>query len=301
MNGVIVIDKPTDFTSFDVIAVVRRLTGQRKTGHTGTLDPNATGVLPVLLGAATKAQDRIPNHDKSYLAQFRLGLTTDTLDIWGEIKTKTLSYVTEDEIRALLPRFSGEIMQVPPMYSALKKDGQRLYDLARKGVEVEREARPVTVYRLELVSFDSETQTGELAVSCSKGTYVRTLIDDIGQALGVGAVMTALRRTEACGFSLSDCVTLDRLRQLCEEGVADSVLLPTDSLFAVYPKLTVSDAQATRFSNGGALDLSRTALKNTADDGALCRVYAKSNRFIGLGRVCTDENLLKIEKLFIEK
>lgn len=301
MNGVIVIDKPADFTSFDVIAVVRRLTGQRKTGHTGTLDPNATGVLPVLLGAATKAQDRIPNHDKSYLAQFRLGLTTDTLDIWGEVRTETLSYVTEDDVRSLLPRFSGEIMQVPPMYSALKKDGQRLYDLARKGVEVEREARPVTVYRLELVSFDSETQTGELAVSCSKGTYVRTLIDDIGQALGVGAVMTALRRTEACGFSLSDCVTLDRLRQLCEEGVADSVLLPTDSLFAVYPKLTVSDAQATRFSNGGALDLSRTALKNTADDGALCRVYAKSNRFIGLGRVCTDENLLKIEKLFIEK
>ena len=301
MNGVIVIDKPADFTSFDVIAVVRRLTGQRKTGHTGTLDPNATGVLPVLLGAATKAQDRIPNHDKSYLAQFRLGLTTDTLDIWGEVKTETPGHVTEDDVRALLPRFSGEIMQVPPMYSALKKDGQRLYDLARKGVEVEREARPVTVYRLELVSFDSETQTGELAVSCSKGTYVRTLIDDIGQALGVGAVMTALRRTEACGFTLSDCVTLDRLRQLCGEGVADSVLLPTDSLFAVYPKLTVSDAQATRFSNGGALDLSRTALKNTADDGAICRVYAKSNRFIGLGRVCIDENLLKIEKLFIEK
>ena len=280
---------------------MRRLTGQRKTGHTGTLDPNATGVLPVLLGAATKAQDRIPNHDKSYLAQFRLGLTTDTLDIWGEVKTETPCFVTEDDVRSLLPRFSGEIMQVPPMYSAIKKDGQRLYDLARKGVEVEREARPVTVYRLELVSFHSETQTGELAVSCSKGTYVRTLIDDIGQALGVGAVMTALRRTEACGFTLSDCVTLDRLRQLCGEGVADSVLLPTDSLFAVYPKLTVSDAQATRFSNGGALDLSRTALKNTADDGAICRVYAKSNRFIGLGRVCTDENLLKIEKLFIEK
>ena len=301
MNGVIVIDKPADFTSFDVIAVVRRLTGQRKTGHTGTLDPNATGVLPVLLGAATKAQDRIPNHDKSYLAQFRLGLTTDTLDIWGEVKTETPCCVTEDDVRSLLPRFSGEIMQVPPMYSALKKDGQRLYDLARKGVEVEREARPVTVYRLELVSFDSETQTGELAVSCSKGTYVRTLIDDIGQALGVGAVMTALRRTEACGFTLSDCVTLERLRQLCGEGVADSVLLPTDSLFAVYPKLTVSDAQATRFSNGGALDLSRTALKNTAEDGAICRVYAKSSRFLGLGRVCTGENLLKIEKLFIEK
>ena len=301
MNGVIVIDKPADFTSFDVIAVVRRLTGQRKAGHTGTLDPNATGVLPVLLGAATKAQDRIPNHDKSYLADFQLGKTTDTLDIWGTVTSETPGSVTEDELLSLLPRFRGEIMQVPPMYSALKKDGQRLYDLARKGVEVEREARPVTVYRLELVSFNNETQTGELAVSCSKGTYVRTLIDDIGQALGVGAVMTALRRTEACGFTLSDCVTLDRLRQLCGEGVADSVLLPTDSLFAVYPKLTVSDAQATRFSNGGALDLSRTALKNTADDGAICRVYAESGRFIGLGRVCTDENLLKIEKLFIEK
>ena len=301
MNGVIVIDKPADFTSFDVIAVVRRLTGQRKAGHTGTLDPNATGVLPVLLGAATKAQDRIPHHDKSYLADFQLGKTTDTLDIWGTVTSETPGSVTEDELLSLLPRFRGEIMQVPPMYSALKKDGQRLYDLARKGVEVEREARPVTVYALELVSFHQENRIGTLSVSCSKGTYVRTLIDDIGQALGVGAVMTALRRTEACGFTLSDCVTLDRLRQLCEEGGADSVLLPTDSLFAVYPKLTVSDAQARRFQNGGALDLSRTALRHTNIDSALCRVYEKSGGFLGLGRVCTDENLLKIEKLFNEK
>ena len=301
MNGVIVIDKPADFTSFDVIAVVRRLTGPRKTGHTGTLDPNATGVLPVLLGTATKAQDRIPNHDKAYLAEFRLGMTTDTLDIWGEVRSETPCRVTEDDILALLPDFRGEIMQIPPMYSALKKDGQRLYDLARKGVEVEREGRKVTVYRLELVSFNIETQTGALAVSCSKGTYVRTLIDDIGRCLGVGAVMTALRRTEACGFTLSDCVTLDRLRQLSGEGSVESVLLPTDSLFAVYPAVTVSDAQAKRFCNGGALDLSRTALANKNIDSKLCRVYDRTDCFVGLGRVCKDENLLKIEKLFYKK
>ena len=301
MNGVIVIDKPADFTSFDVIAVVRRLTGQRKTGHTGTLDPNATGVLPVLLGTATKAQDRIPNHDKAYLAEFRLGMTTDTLDIWGEVRSETPCRVTEDDILALLPDFRGEIMQIPPMYSALKKDGQRLYDLARKGVEVEREGRKVTVYRLELVSFNIETQTGALAVSCSKGTYVRTLIDDIGRCLGVGAVMTALRRTEACGFTLSDCVTLDRLRQLSGKGSVESVLLPTDSLFAVYPAVTVSDAQAKRFCNGGALDLSRTALANKNIDSKLCRVYDRTDCFVGLGRVCKDENLLKIEKLFYKK
>ena len=301
MNGVIVIDKPADFTSFDVIAVVRRLTGQRKTGHTGTLDPNATGVLPVLLGRATKAQDIIPDHDKEYRAEFRLGMTTDTLDIWGEVRERFDKTADRKALEAALGAFRGEISQIPPMYSALKKDGQRLYDLARKGVEVEREARKVTVYRLELVSFNIETQTGALAVSCSKGTYVRTLIDDIGRCLGVGAVMTALRRTEACGFTLSDCVTLDRLRQLSGEGSVESVLLPTDSLFAVYPAVTVSDAQAKRFCNGGALDLSRTALANKNIDSKLCRVYDRTDCFVGLGRVCKDENLLKIEKLFYKK
>lgn len=299
MNGVIVIDKPAGFTSFDVIAVVRRLTGQRKTGHTGTLDPNATGVLPVLLGAATKAQDLIVNHDKAYTAQFRLGLTTDTLDIWGQVKTERESHVTTAEIEALLPQFIGEISQIPPMFSAVQKNGQRLYDLARKGIEVEREARQVTVYKLALTEFDEQNQTGTLEIACSKGTYVRTIIDDIGAALGVGAVMTALRRTFACGYTLADCVTLDGLKTLCENGAAGEKLRPTESLFTDYAELAISDAQAKRFKNGGALNSTRTALRGKAvADKTIFRVKDRADAFLGLGIFHEESGLLKIYKLF---
>lgn len=299
MNGVILIDKPAGFTSFDVIAVVRRLTGQRKTGHTGTLDPNATGVLPVLLGSATKAQDLIPNHDKSYIADFKLGITTNTLDIWGEVTSEAEAHFSEDDIQKILPRFQGEIEQLPPMFSAVQKNGQRLYDLARKGIEVEREKRRVTVYRLNLASFDESTQSGTLEISCSKGTYVRTIIDDIGRLLGSGAVMTALRRTEACGFSLDECISLDSLRELSELGNTASVLRPTESLFACYPDVFISEAQARRFSNGGALDMARTQLKNTEiPDGQIYRVYNRENKFLGLGKADVESNLLKIFKLF---
>ena len=297
MNGVIVIDKPQDFTSFDVIAVVRKLTGQRKTGHTGTLDPNATGVLPVLLGTATKAQDLIVNHDKEYFAQFRLGLRTDTLDIWGQVKSESGQRASQKEIEAVLPRFRGEIEQIPPMFSAVQKNGQRLYDLARKGIEVEREPRRVTVYRLELCSFDRESQCGALSVKCSKGTYIRTIIDDIGAALGTGAVMTALRRTSACGYTLDDCVTLDELKELCSSGKAAEKLRAVESLFTDYEALSVSEAQAKRFKNGGALDILRTALrdKNTPD-GTTIRVKTREGEFLGLGIV--SGGLIKIKKLF---
>lgn len=297
MNGVIVIDKPQGFTSFDVIAVVRRLTGQRKTGHTGTLDPNATGVLPVLLGAATKAQDLIVNHDKEYRADFRLGLTTDTLDIWGRETARCESRVTHAQIEALLPQFTGEIRQIPPMYSAVQQNGQRLYDLARKGIEVERQARQVTVYRLELTAFDETAQSGELLVRCSKGTYVRTLIDDIGAALGVGAVMTALRRTFACGYTLSDCVTLDELKALAQDGKIAERLRPVESLFDVYDALTVSEAQAKRFQNGASLDLSRTSLRSRQPENqTILRVKNPSGDFLGLG--ITADGALKNYKLF---
>ena len=297
MNGVIVIDKPQGFTSFDVIAVVRKLTGQRKTGHTGTLDPNATGVLPVLLGAATKAQDIIPNHDKRYTAGFRLGLTTDTLDIWGQVQIQTDSHITRGEVEALLPRFRGEIMQIPPMYSAVKQNGQRLYDLARKGVEVERKPRQVTVYHLELLAFDEAAQTGTLDIACSKGTYVRTLIDDIGAALQTGAVMTALRRTEACGYTLGDCITLDALKVDSENGSITEKLRSTESLFTAYEAVTVSEAQAKRFGNGAALDIARTALKNRAlPNGAILRVKDPSGGFLGLG--VTADGSVKVGKLF---
>lgn len=299
MNGVLIIDKPQGFTSFDVIAVVRRLTGQRKTGHTGTLDPNATGVLPVLLGSATKAQDLIPDHDKRYVAEFRLGLTTDTLDIWGQVKSEQKSAVSREAVEALLPRFRGEITQIPPMYSAVQLNGQRLYDLARKGLEVEREPRTVTVYRLELTSFDEASQSGTLETDCSKGTYVRTLIDDLGQALGCGAVMTALRRTCACGYTLGDCVTLDELKALSESGAIGERLRSTESLFSGFEALAVSDAQARRFCNGGSLDLSRTALKSRElPDKSIFRVKNRAGDFLGLGITDRENDLLRIFKLF---
>ena len=188
---------------------------------------------------------------------------------------------------------------MPPMYSAIKKNGQRLYDLARQGVEVEREARPVTVYRLSLVSFNIEKQSGVLEIECSKGTYVRSLIDDIGKKLGACAVMTSLRRTRACGFGLPDCVTLDALRELTESGRTDEILRPVESLFVTFPEIIVSDAQAKRFSNGGALDISRTRLRNDPPpDGAVLRVLDGKKSFLGLAKAEEKSGLLRIFKLF---
>lgn len=299
MNGVLLIDKPKEFTSFDVIAVVRGLTGQRKAGHTGTLDPNATGVLPVLLGSATKAQDLIPNHDKKYIADFKLGMTTDTLDIWGKELTKTGSDITEEQLSAALDDFRGEIWQLPPMFSAVQKNGQRLYDLARKGIEVEREKRKVTVYSLTLLEFDRKTQCGKLEVFCSKGTYVRTIIDDIGAKLGVGAVMTGLHRVEACGFSINDCLTLDELKELKEQGELSKALRSAESLFSDYPALYISPMQAKRFSNGGALDVSRTSLRDKdPSDKQIFRVRENTAGFLGLGIFSKEKNQIKIYKLF---
>lgn len=299
MNGVLLIDKPQEFTSFDVVAVVRRITGQKKIGHTGTLDPNATGVLVVLLGTATKAQDLILNHDKSYIADFRLGMTTDTLDIWGSVTSENHSEVYREDIMRIIPDFTGEIEQLPPMFSAVQKNGQRLYDLARQGVEVEREKRRVTVYSLELLDFDEKEQCGRLAISCSKGTYVRTIIDDIGARLGCGAVMTGLRRTSACGFELNDCITLDNAKQLATDGLLEARLLSVESLFEGLRFVRISQAQAKRFSNGGALDLARTALSRLGcENGELFRVKDCEGGFLGLGIADKDSGLLKIHKLF---
>ena len=295
MNGIIVVDKPSEFTSFDVIAVVRKLTGQRKIGHTGTLDPNATGVLPILLGSATKVQDLILNHDKTYVAGFRLGLTTNTLDIWGETTAEYEVNSEKADVLSLLPNFTGEIEQIPPMFSAVQKNGQRLYDLARKGIEVERESRKVTVYSLELTDFDEETKSGHLKISCSKGTYVRTLIDDIGKALGCGAVMTELRRTFACGFEEKDSLTLEQIKSLVEQNRLEQYIKSVESLFVQCRYVVISQAQAKRFSNGGALDMSRTYLgKIEVANGELFRVLTRDNVFLGIGKADKEDGQLKI-------
>lgn len=296
MQGVLIVNKPMEFTSFDVVALVRKYTGQRKIGHTGTLDPNATGVLPLLLGSATKAQDIIPNHDKEYEAGFRLGITTDTLDIWGNVKTESGSSIAKEELEKIIPEFTGEISQIPPMYSAVQVNGQRLYDLARKGVEVERKSRKVTVYSLKLLSFDEKSRQGKLKIFCSKGTYVRTLIDDIGKTAGVGAVMTSLVRTAACGYKIEDSLTLDGIKQLAENNLLEEKIADTESLFINYPQVFVSDLQAKRFLNGGALDCSRTALKNqSVPDGTFFRVKNKDIGILGIAVVRENQLFKKLE------
>lgn len=299
MNGVILIDKPKEFTSFDVIAVMRKLCKQKKAGHTGTLDPNATGVLPVLLGCATKAQDLIENHDKTYIADFKLGMTSDTLDIWGNVTESEKTHIIREKLENTLENFVGEIEQIPPMFSAVQINGQRLYDLARKGIDVERESRKVTVYNATLLDFDAENQSGQIEVSCSKGTYIRTIIDDIGKALGCGAVMSGLRRTKACGFSIDECITLEKAKELAENGTLESRLILTERLFMNYEQILVSEAQARRFKNGGALDIGRTALKNRElVDGKRYRVKSRDGEFLGLGIVDLQNGAIKVLKLF---
>lgn len=299
MNGILIIDKPRDFTSFDVVAVMRRLCSQKKIGHTGTLDPMATGVLPLLLGNAARAQAILPDSDKEYTADFQLGVTTDTLDSTGRVLSRAESFcVTREELcRALMP-FRGDIMQTPPMYSAVSKDGKRLYELARKGIEVEREKRPVTVSRLELLSFDEKTACGQLEIACSKGTYVRSLIDDIGKSLGCGGMMTGLRRTRACGFTLDDALTLNQMKELSETGRIAEQLRPVESLFMQYREIEVSGAQGVRFQNGGALDLCRTALRSGCGENEIFRVKAADGQFMGLGMADLEKQALVIYKLF---
>ena len=295
MNGVILIHKEKDFTSFDVVAVVRKLTGQKKVGHTGTLDPNATGVLPVLLGTATKAQDIIPCHDKRYRADFRFGIATDTLDIWGKVMEQQPSDITEEQIEGALGSLRGEIEQLPPMYSAVSVGGKRLYQYAREGKEVERRSRKVTVYSLELISFDGAAQSGTLDIYCSNGTYIRTLIDDLARALGTVGVMTDLVRYEACGYPLDDCMTLDELRQRIDSGDA-SFLHSVESIFMTYDEVVVSDKQAHRFVNGNPLDIVRTPLRDYAGDKKIFRVKDRQGAFLSLGII--DGDSLKLYKHF---
>ena len=284
MNGILCIDKPQEMTSFACCALLRRLTGEKRIGHAGTLDPMATGVLPVMLGRATRAIPLLPTHDKGYRATLRFGAVSDTLDVWGAVTETGTALPTRAAIDAALPAFRGEILQVPPMTSALKKDGVRLYELARRGIEVEREARPVTIYALTVVDYDEAR--GELTVdcTCSAGTYIRTLCDDLGRVLGCGAVMTALRRTAAAGYTLADTVTVEQCKALSESGELTSRIRAVDTAFTVHPSVTVTDAQARRFSNGGALSLERLGHQTVA---GTTRVYAPDGAFLGLG---TPEN-----------
>lgn len=269
-NGIIIIDKPAGWTSMDVCAKLRGILREKKIGHAGTLDPMATGVLPVFVGRATRAVEFAEKGKKEYVAGLRLGLVTDTQDVTGTARETREVRVSKEELAAVLSRFTGEILQLPPMYSAIKINGKKLCDVARRGGEVERKPRPVTIYELELLE-----QTGPadftLRCVCSKGTYIRTLCHDIGQALGCGGCMSSLRRTMAAGFTLAQAVTLEEVQ---ERG--EALLLPTDRYFAAYPAYTVSSPrQEERCRHGNPL-----TAKGLAD--GTYRVYGLEGKFLCL-------------------
>lgn len=298
LNGILCIHKPQDFTSFDVVKKLRGMTKIKKIGHAGTLDPMATGVLPVFLGAATKACDILPDQDKRYTAAFQLGLISNTQDIWGEILDRRESRVTKKDVLSQLSNFCGEIQQIPPMFSAVQINGQRLYDLARKGIEVEREPRTVRIYRLNLLSYDEENRSGTLDISCSKGTYIRTLIHDLGEALGAGGVMTSLTRTEAAGFSLQDCLTFQEVEELLRTDSLAQRVLPVDQVFKTYPAIRLSPVQSRKFLNGVRLDLKRVIHPK---DVVTCRIYDSEGSFLGLADCCHGTMELVLRKFFIER
>ena len=256
----------------------------------------ATGVLPILLGSAAKAQVYLPDTDKEYICSFQFGLATDTLDITGKILDECPSDIKRNQIEEILPQFRGDILQIPPMYSAVSKNGVRLYELARKGIEVEREARPVTISKLELLDFDESSQSGKLQIACSKGTYIRVICDDMGKALNNLCTMTALRRVKACGFDESQAVPLQKVRELGAEGIMPCIK-PVESLFTHLNEIHITDKQAFRFSNGGNLALSRLKGISDSTNGTLYRVY-NNHAFIGLGSVNAQLNELAFEKKF---
>ena len=290
MNGIIIIDKPQEWTSNDVVSRLRRVFNTRRIGHGGTLDPMATGVLPVFVGRATRGVEFFEHAEKVYETTIRFGLTTDTEDITGKVLTEAEVSLTEEDVLNVLPKFRGDILQVPPMYSAIKVNGQKLYDLARKGREVERQPRPITIHELELLEFTGNE--ARLRVRCSKGTYIRTLCKDIGEALGCGGCMAALRRVEAGEYTLEGSIPLRQLLDISEAGGdVEHLLRPVDTMFASHRKLSLNEKQARLVKNGNAF-------ASDCADGTY-RVYAPDGEFLALckaegGRVSTIKSFFEV-------
>jgi len=285
MNGILLIDKPTDWTSHDVVAKLRGILRERRIGHAGTLDPMATGLLTIFVGRATRAAQFAEAEAKTYIARLQLGLVTDTQDITGRVLEQSDISVSREELEMVLPQFLGKILQIPPMYSAIQIDGQRLYKLARQGVEVERKARPVTIHDIRVLG---EAENGfDLEISCSKGTYIRTLCHDMGQALGTGGTMAALRRTRVGAFSLEEACTLDELKEASDPA---QFLRPVDTLFAQYPSLTVDSKQEQKIKHG-------QQIKTPAGEPGRCRVYSESGEFLALSEVFAEGDRLMLKSI----
>ena len=285
MNGIVIIDKPQGWTSQDVTARLRRVFNTRRIGHGGTLDPMATGVLPVFVGRGTRGVEFFEHAEKTYETVLRPGITTDTEDITGTVLTQVEAHITAEMVEAVLPQFRGDILQVPPMYSALKVNGQKLYDLARKGKEVERQPRPITIHELTLLGVQEDGI--HLRVRCSKGTYIRTLCKDLGEALGCGGCMAALRRVQAGEYTISESVPL---QQLLETDDPQQYLRPVDSMFRNYPAVTLSPKQELRCRNGNSFSM-------TMEPGTY-RAYGQNGEFLMLAKV--EDGVMSTVKSFFE-
>ena len=285
MNGIVIVDKPAGWTSQDVTAKLRWVFQTRRIGHGGTLDPMATGVLPVFVGRATRGVEFFEHAEKTYEATLRLGITTDTEDISGTLLSETVPDVTEEAFLSALEQFRGQIQQIPPMYSALKVNGQKLCDLARKGKEVERQPRAITIHKLECIEFSGNT--ARLFVHCSKGTYIRTLCKDIGQALGCGGCMEALRRVTAGEYTAQEAVPL---AELVEAAQPEMYLRGVDTLFSQYPDITLTEKQELRCRNGNAFSIA-------AEDGTY-RAYSQTGEFLMLAKV--ENRVMSTVKSFFE-
>ena len=285
MNGIVIVDKPAGWTSQDVTARLRRVFNTRRIGHGGTLDPMATGVLPVFVGRATRGVEFFEHAEKTYETVLRLGITTDTEDITGTVLTEADAFVTGEILEDVLRKFRGEIMQVPPMYSALKINGQKLVDLARKGKEVERQPRPVTIHELRLLGMEADGI--HLRVRCSKGTYIRTLCKDIGEALGCGGCMAALRRISAGEYTASEAVPL---QELLDTDTPEAYLRPVDTMFRSFPTVTLTPKQELRCRNGNSFTLN-------ISDGTY-RAYGQNGEFLMLAKV--ESGVMSTIKSFFE-
>ena len=287
LSGVIPVYKARDWTSFDVVAKLRGILHIRRIGHGGTLDPMAEGVLPVFVGKATKACDVLPDRLKEYTAGFRFGITTDTQDITGEVIRQSSLKPDAEEIAKGLPNYVGHIKQVPPMYSAVKVGGKKLYELAREGRTIEREARDIVVHGINIMNYDRYAAQGMMHIICEKGTYVRTLINDIGAELGCGGTMTSLVRTYSSGLAVKQCMRIEEIAMRVINEGAESVVMPVDKCFGEYEEVRLDGRLTGLYKNGVKLRAEQVGLG--ADDEAERRVYGDGGEFLGIGRMMDGE------------
>ncbi|MDK2798531.1 MAG: tRNA pseudouridine55 synthase [Clostridiales bacterium] len=301
MDGILNVLKPSGMTSHDVVSYIRKCTRIKKVGHTGTLDPGATGVLPICIGKATKTVELLSDHDKEYRAELKLGIVTDTQDSFGQILSKRKVNISREMLEKVILNFKGTIEQIPPMYSAIKIKGQKLYELARRGIEIERKPRQVKIYDIKIIDVDLVSNTVLLNIRCSKGTYIRTLCFDIGEKLGCGAYMSFLLRTKSGNFTLEESITIDTIEQYSQANKLNELLVPIDEVFSYFPSIIVNADVEKKVVNGNEIPIDLISGRGALEEGVTYRVYNHQDVFLCLSKVIKKPNkrlFLKLVKSF---